>query len=339
MSISDDHADYRIRSNAERYFWAAYLTFVLVSSLLGDTIILVASTRYNALRLNKCIVAVLQHIAVCDLVACFGYVLPTLISLIANQWVLGDVIAHIHLYLDYYSCQTTNCLTCALVCCKLLLLKFPFRTRTWTKRRAHALCASIWIFANIYPILRFILDKNGLVFSYISYNINFGLSSNSSIAERIVAYSFNVITEDIPTLTVVITICLTLLHLLKSRRLTKRSGGRLRWQGMATVIATASVYCIPIIPHRVSYYIAITVSQRSLRESSVNRILELLTKLNIMSNFYIYSLTVASFREFIRSQVMLWGCFTKPEDQEGPELVELKIRQNREKRQVPIIRY
>ena len=62
--------DYKIASKRGRYFWAGYLLFVLISSLIGDTIILLASTRYQALRLNKCVVVVLQHIAVCDIVAC-----------------------------------------------------------------------------------------------------------------------------------------------------------------------------------------------------------------------------------------------------------------------------
>ena len=304
MKISDNYTDYGLHRDAGKYFWCSYQTAVLISSIMGNSIILVASTRYNALRLNKCIVAVLQHIAVCDLVACFGYVLPTLISLIANQWVLGDVIAHIHLYLDYFSSQVNSFLTVFLAFSKMLILKYPLRTKAWTKKRAHILCASIWIFANIYPILRFILDKNGLVFSYISYNINFGLSSNSPIAERIVAYSFTVITKDILTLIILIASFVTLLCLMKSRKVAKRSGGTVRWQGVATVIATVSVYTTTVILDRVGYYIAITVKSRHSQESDFNRISEFLKTINIISNFYIYCITLPSFRKFVKMTVV-----------------------------------
>ena len=304
MSISDSHTEFRITSKEERYCWVGFLSFVLLSSLVGDTIILIGSTKHNALRLNKFIVAVLQHIAACDLVACVGYVLPTMISLLADRWILGDVVGHIHLYLDYYSCHTIISLTCGLVCSKLLLLKCPLWTKAWTKKKAHVFCASIWLFANIYPILRFIFDTDGPVFSYISYNVNFGLSSNSSKTPRNIAYSFTVLTKDIPTLSVMIAICLTLKHLINSRKQTRRIGGKLRWQGIATVVATATVFCVSIIPHRISYYMAITVTHRYSGEARANRALELLTQLNIMSNFYIYCLTVPSFRTFIRTKVL-----------------------------------
>ena len=308
MNISVICEDYKITSEQGRYSWAGYLLFVLISSLVGDTIILLASTRYQALRLNKCVVVVLQHIAVCDIVACWGYVIPTLISLLSDRWILGDHIAHLHLYLDYLTFHSTICLTCALAWIKFLLIKRPFQTRTWTRKGIHQLCLFIWICANIYPILRFILDTDGLVFSYISYNINYGLSASSSTAERTIAYTFTVLTVDLPTLGVMIAICLTLAQLFRAREQSRISRGRVRWQGIATVLATASVYCVSIIPHRVSYYVAISLERRYWSESNVNRTLELLTKLNIVSNFYIYCLTVPSFRGFIRSKIfeILW---------------------------------
>jgi hypothetical protein len=61
------------------------------------------------------------------------------------------------------------------------------------------------------------------------------------------------------------------------------------------------MYCTTLIPGSVGYYIAITVKSRSSKESEFNRITELLTAINIMSNFYIYCLTIPSFRALIRT--------------------------------------
>ena len=304
MSISVIGENYKIVCEQGRYTWAGYLLFVLISSLIGDTIILLGSTRYQAFRLNKCVVVVLQHIAVCDIVACWGYVIPTLVSLLSDRWILGDHIANLHLYLDYLTFHAAICLTCALAWCKLLLIKRPFQTRTWTRKDIHKTCLLIWISANIYPIFRFILDTDGIVFSYISYNINFGLSASSSTVERTITYTFSVLTVDIPTLGVMIAISLTLEQLFRARKQSRRSRGKLRWQGIVTVLATAVVFCVSVIPHRVSYYVAISLEHRYRGESNVNRSLELLTKLNIVSNFYIYSLTVPSFRGFVRNKVL-----------------------------------
>ena len=70
MMSSDDYGkftEYGIHIAAERYFWAANHLFVLLSSLIGDNLILYASFQEDALKLNKFIVSVLQHIAVSDL--------------------------------------------------------------------------------------------------------------------------------------------------------------------------------------------------------------------------------------------------------------------------------
>ena len=53
--------------------------------------------------------------------------------------------------------------------------------------------------------------------------------------ERIIAYTFTVLTFDIPTLAMLLAIFITLSHLVRARKLTEQTGGKLRWQGIATV--------------------------------------------------------------------------------------------------------
>ena len=139
----------------ERCIWITYLLIVLLSSLIGDSIILIATIKYNAIKLNKFLVTIMQHIAVCDILASVTYVLPTMISLIANKWILGDAIAYIHVYLDTAGLVSSNILICALICSKLLLLEFPLHARRWTLTKAHITCACIWILAFSAPAIRF----------------------------------------------------------------------------------------------------------------------------------------------------------------------------------------
>ena len=81
----------KIENNTVRYLWAAYHIFVLLSSLIGDSLILYASIQKNSFKLNKFIVAIIQHIAVCDIGFAISSVLPIAISLLADSWVLGKV--------------------------------------------------------------------------------------------------------------------------------------------------------------------------------------------------------------------------------------------------------
>ena len=91
MVIPHYNVDDKITNIGERCLLIIYLMVVLFSSLIGDTIILIASVRYNAIKLNKFIVAVMQHIAVWDLLQSISFILPTITSLLVDEWVFGDL--------------------------------------------------------------------------------------------------------------------------------------------------------------------------------------------------------------------------------------------------------
>jgi hypothetical protein len=276
---------------------------VLLSSFIGDSIILISSVRYNAIKLNKLIVVVMQHIAVCDILAAICFVLPTLTSLIANKWILGEVVAYIHIFFDTCTSNANNILICSLVTIKLIILKFPLRTRNWNKYCAHVACACIWLLAILLPVLRLIFVKDGLVFSFIHYNINYGIPSEYFLEDKVISYVMAVLGNYVPTLIILsATICITI-YLVKSRRAAKKSGGDKRWHGIVTVVLTATVYCITTLPHISLFVISISnkVSEKDTRVN-LERFLESLVTLNIMCNFFIYSLTIPSLREFLKSK-------------------------------------
>ena len=297
---SDNHTSHGIQSQGERYFWITYLIIVVISSLIGDTIILYASIQHNAIKLNKIIVVVMQHIAVCDLLSSTAYVLPTTISLISERWVLGDVLAHLSLYVEVVTFQAANILICLLSTSKVLLLKYPLQTRCWTKNGAHKVCGMIWVFVHFYPVLRFLLDVDGLVFSHTTYNINFGLSSKSSSAVKVIAILTTLLTLDLPTIVVVLAVFSTLLFIYKSRDISTRCRGQRRWQGIVTVVVTATVYCISVVPSSIVTLVTMSDSQKI----HFVRVAEFLIALNVMANFYIYSLTIPSFRNFIQAKAL-----------------------------------
>ena len=78
----DNKTLYGIQSEAGRYIWSGYFLLVITSSLIGDTIILIASIKYKAFKLHKMIVTIFQHIAVCDLLSAVGHVAPAMLSAI-----------------------------------------------------------------------------------------------------------------------------------------------------------------------------------------------------------------------------------------------------------------
>ena len=301
----------QIESTAEKFLLVAYLLAVLLSSLIGDSIILVASTFYKALKLRDCIIALMQNIAVCDLLLSLFLVLPTIVSLIAGKSAIGDIHGfQFFIYLVYFSSlKSSNVLLCLLTTCKLSLLKFPLRTKSWNKEGIHVVCLIVWTVTITNTIVMVTCFDYKFHFSFVPYTIimdlNPGLPEQYFNATDII---FNVV----PTLVVTLTTIIILHHLHTSRRMSRRSGGSLRWQGMATVTATASVFVLAILPNsalHLFFFAGVKVFSSADGRSNVmlSRCTYFVTFLNIMSNFYIYSLTVPSFRTFLREKANLMG--------------------------------
>ena len=86
MVDSNNRTLYGIEDQGVRYFWVGYHLLVLISSLVGDTTILIASIKYKAIKLSDFILTIIHHIAFTDLALSLLYVFPGLISLLENRW-------------------------------------------------------------------------------------------------------------------------------------------------------------------------------------------------------------------------------------------------------------
>ena len=298
--------EYRMRDTSDRCLWISYLLIVTLSSLVGDTIILIASVRYNAINLNKFIVVVMQHIAVCDLLQSVSFVLPTIISLIADEWILGYFSGYPISFLNSISFPASSILVCILTSSKLLLLKLPLRTGLWTKRNAHFICTFFWFILIVLIGLVIIFGDHKIMFNYVSYNVAIALSLEW--ANKLIMLVG--ISSIIPTFLVMFTSVLILHHLFKSRRAAKRSGGKLRCQGILTVLATATVSCASFIPY-VLFYSRLLTGLDDIDMVFFTRISISCSALNIMSNFYIYNLTIRSFRRFVKMRLVSMLLFLK----------------------------
>ena len=131
-----------IKSDAARYAWVVYHLFVLISSLVGDTAILIASLKYRAINLKKAIVVIIHHIAICDLMVTTTNVIPKFVSLITNEWMFGSFLCHFTVYTGYYFNVASMLLICNMTTSKLLLVKYPLRFGTISVKKTHMLCIS-----------------------------------------------------------------------------------------------------------------------------------------------------------------------------------------------------
>ena len=281
----------------ERYLWTGWLTFVFLSSLFGDSLILQASIKYKAFNLHKMIVTFIQHIAVNDLLNTLGSVAPAMLSAIFDTGSPSRFIDYVRSFISYYTAASSSVFISALVLGKLLLLKYPLKLRSVSRKDAHKLCAGIWIFCISVPVLHLGIDKDDVIFDYRTYSCTYGYTSS---LWRILLPVSALLILIAPGVGVVVS---TVLILREARKLVRRTRENLRWQGITTVVLTATVYVTAFLPYTI-YFMAEPFVKKDPDNPGVFyveffRVANGILEFHILSNFFIYSLTVTSFRRFL----------------------------------------
>ena len=304
-SFLQDQTQHGIKSDAVRHLWAGYFVFVLLSSLIGDTTILIASIKYRAFKLHKVIVVIIQHIAVCDLLVSITDVFVKLVSLLTEDWVFGDFLCHFTSYSRYYFNPVNLLLICNMTTSKLLTLTFPLRCGTVTRQATHKVCMACWVFTLSVPLVLFIVKRDNIQFDVIMLTCNYAFESAT----------WRWLAPLMTTLFLVFPICVVsvmtvYLLIIIARKIALRGRRSLKLQGVMTTVATAAVYCISVLPLAVyrtgKPFLDGTVKDtNSFFNTHFYRIAYSCVSFNTISNHYIYSLTVLSFRDFVRSRIML----------------------------------
>jgi hypothetical protein len=295
-----NYTQFGIKNVTERYTYAAWLITLVISSLLGDTIILVASIKYKAFDLHKIVVAFIQHTAVCNLLISIAHLLPCIVSLITNSGPTDNVQIYIKFCLNYYFNTVSMLLTCVMALMKLLRLKNPFKTRTWSTKQAHKACIAIWLVSLYVPILHLIADKDDVIFDFRLYVSAHGYSSDIWKILLPISSIFSII---MPNLVMVVS---TAILLKEAKKLANEAERSLRWQGIITVLVSAMVYMISLLPFTIYCLAEPWVKKDAITPGTFHkqyyRVACAIINMNILANFFICGLTVTSFRIFLQSK-------------------------------------
>ena len=287
----DNYTRYGIHDKAERYLLSTYTSFIFLSSLIGDTLILVGSMRYNAIKLHKIIVVFVQYIAVADLVISIFRVLPGAVSLIANGWILGDCLCYAGLFMTCSFGGTVCLLMSALAFAKFLIVKYPLRAVHFSRKVGHLTTLGIWTFWACYGLM--MVCRRGAYFSYMSYNCDYFNTLHYSTVSEVVMGGVGLIAT---TITIVSSVMLLVL----AKKIADRGTGGLQWQGVRTVLLTVVVYFIATVPFAVSL-----LDLPRNQPYHIVRFAVFIAYLNTISNFYIYTISLTSFRDFLRTRVKI----------------------------------
>ena len=284
-------------TDRERYPWIAWHFSVVLCSFIGDTIILVSSIRYNAFTLHKIVVAFIQHLAVCDLLTAQGNTLPTLISTIMNSEQDSKIVLYTRFFFTYFTPTASSLLVSALALTKLLILKFPLRTRFLSTKFAQKLCCGIWLASLYIPAVHLVIDHNDIKFDFRNYNSMYRYSSK---LWKVLLPLSSVLVLLAPNIVVIVSTVMLLRVACKAASGARKS---LRWQGISTVVLTAAVYTVSYLPFNIYFtaepYLEKDPDKPGLFHVEFYRVASGFVIFNVLANFFVYSLTVNSFRGFL----------------------------------------
>lgn len=273
--------------------------FILgIFSIIGNTIVIIASVKYKALRLDKVSVTLIKHIGFADV--CYALVVILVVgwSLVENRWPLSHVMCHVSVYLQYFLALVDINIIWVLNVAKLTCILYPFRARLRSQNTGYILAASMWLFSNIYPLQNAAMRRT-VYFDYRSYRCaNLHTPDEWEWLDPLNTLIFFLT----PNIIVVVTTVWLLVYTNKCAAIHK--------QAVVTMVTVSLVFCISYAP--IGVYL---VAEKWIIEAAGDRKHEnffylqlyrygtLVKFINNSINPVIYYLTISSFRKFVREKV------------------------------------
>ena len=158
--------------------------------------------------------------------------------------------------------------------------------------------AGVWITSLLTPISALLTDGTDVFFDYSRYTCNYGFSHYSWRWLKPLMYG---ILGLLPNIVVILS---TILLLAEAKKAASTAHLALRWQGIMTVVLTATVYSFSILPISLYQILEAFLDDTTAEPSSFStyflRLAISFVNLNILANFFIYFVTVSSFRNFVK---------------------------------------
>ena len=290
--VFSNKTEFAIKSDVERYTWAVFHMFIFLSSLVGDSLILIAAIKYRAFKINRLILVTIKHIAVSDLCVALFTILPRTVSLIVDEQLFGTVMCKIKFCFSYFFGTVGVFLMCGMTTCKVATLQYPLRTNALSSKNAHKACIAIWFSILSLPAL--LAAENDAV---LDYRMNTCDMNFKTAIWRWLRPLLTIVFSVIPNVLVTAS---TIRLLFMAKQAAARRNKNVNMQGVVTIILVAVVYHASLLPYAV-YNIAESriADKRSFFHKEYYRISVSFLSFNIISNFFIYNFTIESFRQFL----------------------------------------
>ena len=89
-SIYNNHTDDNIFKTPTGKVLALFDFFMLVFGVLGNSVVLYGSKKYQAINIDKISIMLIEHLASAEILILLLHNTPIFLSLISERWILGE---------------------------------------------------------------------------------------------------------------------------------------------------------------------------------------------------------------------------------------------------------
>ena len=285
-------------TDPERYILISWCSFALLGSLIGNSLILLATVRYKAIKLDKVSVELIKNIAVSDLMMGLFAVHPSLVALVYNAWPYGTLACRVTYYIAGPISYVAAVLqVCALHLNKIYTLVFPLRAVGRSSKLGFKICAAVWLLTAFNPITLIIVNSSDVQFQYRSYRCMYGYTApfwQWLLPVYVIIYNL------LPNIIVAVTTVSLMV-------IVKRARGRVNKQGIFTALYIGIAYLIAngplsffVIFFKAISHLITSLETRKVYEDKLYTYVSFTVFLNSFVNCFVYYRSVTSFKLFVR---------------------------------------
>ena len=284
-------------STAQLVPLTVFCFIVTFFGLLGNGTVLYSSVRYNAIRLDRVSLILVQNLAVADIIYTLCVILPQLITYVAGQWVLGKVYCFISAQISFIP-GSANALTVLLITSyRLWLVTHPFSSTS--KNKARIVVAITWVLASAGTVIS-LSYKSSSTFNPQNGKCMSGVYENLA-AQALFKIALAVIVM-IPLLVITVeNIVLCFIAVKSSRR---HENSKVNYKALLMVCALSGLFILSWVP-----YIIFTLMKS--KNPEIPQALDLLAfhciYINSFGNPILYTLTNKRFGLYVSS--LLYNVF------------------------------
>lgn len=299
MNATSDILDiYIIRGSfTERFFMGLWSAATSAMALTGNMTVLVASLKYNAIKLDKISTILIKNIALADMGFSF-YIMSTFVTIVTDEWVFGDLMCYITNYWHMFFGISEIYLICAFNISKLHCLIFPLQARVRSPNTGRLVALAMWSVMPLFYLIPAILMGRVVTFRHSYYRCE-GYFEDPEIKFPFFASVFFIL---LPMIVVCIAIVWLLFYI--------RGVTGLQKQSVLTLLLISSCYFGSYLPYGIYHIIKATlpnVESNIAISIHLYRFALFMLYLNFSINPLIYVFSVKSFKEFL---VNFWNLVT-----------------------------